>query len=72
MLVFGAGFGDTLESGIGVGELEVGPGDVRFFDEELLQRRNGRFEIILVDIALSFVEEVVERVGEFLFLGLDG
>ena len=27
---------------------------------------------ILVDVALGFVEEIVERIGEFLSLGLDG
>ena len=45
VLVFGAGFGDSLERGVGVSELEVGPGDVRFFGEEFLQRSNGGFEI---------------------------
>ena len=55
--------GTTLERGVGIGELEVGVGDVGLFGEEFLQRRDGGFEIVLVDIALGFVEEVVQRIG---------
>jgi hypothetical protein len=44
----------------------VGPGDVRFFGQELLERSKGGFELIVVDVVLGFLEEIVQGVGEFL------
>jgi hypothetical protein len=58
-LVFGAGFGDALECRVAIGELEVRVGDVGFFGEELLERWDGGFEIVFIDVALGFVEEVI-------------
>jgi hypothetical protein len=48
----------------------VGPGDVRLFGQELLERSKGGFELIVVDVVLGFVEEIVQGVGEFLASGL--
>ncbi len=57
--VFGAGFGNAFERGVGVGELEMGVGHVGLFGEKFLEWRDGGFEIIFVDVALGFVEKIV-------------
>ena len=40
------------------------------FGDDSLQRSNGRLEVFIVDIALSFLEQIVKGVGDFLGLRL--
>src|SRR6266581_617616 len=47
-------------------------GKVGFFRENLLEGSDGRFELLLIDVALRFVEQIVERIGKFLRFGLAG
>src|SRR5215831_12392336 len=69
-LVFGASLVVLMESGVGVGELEVGKGDVRLLGEEFLERRDSGVEIVFVESGLGFIEEVIERIADFLWFTL--
>ncbi len=69
-LVLGPSIVETFQSGVNVSELEMAVRLVGFFGNKFLERRYGSFEVILVDGALRFVEEIVKRIGEFLGLRL--
>src|SRR5258705_254755 len=45
---------------------------IRLFSEKFLQRRDGRFEIILVERGLRLVQQVVQRILNFLYFALWG
>src|SRR5712664_2705675 len=70
--VFGASLVSFLERGVDVRKLKMRVSEFRLVSDNLLQRRNGGFEFLLVNAALRFIEQVVERVGDFLRLGSRG
>ena len=70
LFVLGASFGDLLQRGVGVGELKMRECDVGLFGDEFLQRRDRGGEIAFVDVALGFVEIVVERIVDGFFARL--
>ena len=41
-------------------------GKVRLFCENFLERCDGGFKLLLVDVALRFIQQVVKRIGKFL------
>ena len=62
---------DLFQRGVSVSELEMRECDVGLFGDEFLQRRDGGGEIALVDVALGFVEIIVERIVIWWFLCAD-
>jgi len=46
--------------------------DFGFFGDKFLQRRDGGGEVVFVDVALGFVEVVVERIVDGFFARLRG
>ncbi len=70
--VFGASLAGPLEGGVGVAELEVGPGNIGFFSNNLFKSSDSGFELIVVNVVLRFVEEIVKRIGDFLSSSLGG
>src|SRR5258707_8345711 len=47
-------------------------GKVGLLRENFLKGSHGRFKLFLIDVALRFVEQIVERIGKFLRFGLAG
>src|SRR6185437_7255355 len=70
--VFGASLVGPLEGSVGVAELEVGPGNVGSFYNNLVESSDSGFKLIVVDVVLRFVEEIVERIGDLLSSRLGG
>src|SRR5207247_820761 len=56
--VFGASFIRSLQRRIDVGELKVRVRKFGLVGDDSLQRSNGRLEVFIVDIALSFLEQI--------------
>src|SRR6266403_214883 len=70
--VFGACLVRFLERCVDVRELKMRVSKFWLFGDNLLQRLNRRFKIALVDVPLSLIQKVIERVRYFLRLRLDG
>src|SRR5260370_17882082 len=49
-------------------ELKVCVGELVFLGQNFPERHNGRFEVALVHVALRFVQQIVQRIGELLRL----
>src|SRR5260370_41120475 len=49
-------------------ELKVCVGEIGFLGQNFPERHNGRFEVALVHVALRFVQQIVQRIGELLRL----
>ena len=47
-------------------------GKVRLLGENFLKGRDGGLKLLLVDVALGFVKQIVERIGKLLRFGLAG
>ena len=68
--VFGVGFGDLFQCGVSVGELKMCESNVGLFGDKFLQRGDRGGEVVFIDVALGFVEVVVQRVVDGFFAGL--
>src|SRR5260370_35130189 len=69
---FGASLVSFLERGVDVRKLKMRVSEFRLVGDNLLQRRNGGFEFLLVNEALRFIEQVVERICDISRFGLRG
>src|SRR6516225_8690486 len=71
-LVLGLRLLGFFQRRVNVSKLKMPVGKVRLIGENLLKRRDGRGKLLLVDVALRFVEQIVERIDELFRFGLSG
>src|SRR4029077_4298907 len=57
-----------FQRGKDVSDLKMRVGEFGLLRQNLLKGRNRRFEIVLVDVALRFVQQIVQRIAELLSL----
>ena len=70
--VFGASIGGALKSGVGVGQLEVGPSEIRLRGNQFLERSDRRLVLLGIHIVLGFLEKIVQGIREGLRARLAG
>ena len=71
-LVFSLRLLRLVQRGVNVSKLEMAIGKVGLIGENLLKRRESRLKLFLVDVALRFVQQIVERIDKLFRFGLSG